>query len=103
MYLFPFGHVIPSRGSVLLMKAVFPCSSSSSSAPPLRDFVEVDVGTYTQQHDGRQHVVDQIPEFGLQVTLPVPEYLQEREQMASLTCRLPCEGSGSGSGVFYQH
>lgn len=74
MYFFLFGHVIPSRWWILLVKAVFPCSSSSSSAPPLPDIVEVEVGTYTQQHDGRQHEVDQIPEFGLQVALPVPEY-----------------------------
>lgn len=52
----------------------------ASLALPLPDVMEVEVGTYTQQHDGRQHKVDQIPEFGLQVALPVPEYLQDREQ-----------------------
>lgn len=42
----------------------------------LPDVEEVQVGTETQQHDGRQHVVDQVPEFGLQVALPVPVYLR---------------------------
>lgn len=35
--------------------------------------VEVEVGTEAEQHDGGQHVVDQVPELWLQVALPVPE------------------------------
>lgn len=42
----------------------------------LTDVEEVQVGTETQQHNGPQHVVDQVPEFGLQVALPVPVYLR---------------------------
>lgn len=38
------------------------------------DIMEVQVGTYTKQHYGRQHVVNEFPEFRLQVTLSVPEY-----------------------------
>jgi len=43
---------------------------------PLPDIVEVEVGTEAEQHDGRQHEVDQVPEFRLQVALPVPDDLQ---------------------------
>lgn len=57
--------------------SIFPASSSSSLSLP--DIEEVEVGTQTQQHNGRQHVVDELPEFRLQVTLPVPVYLRERE------------------------
>lgn len=56
-------------------------SAATSLLPrplPLLDVEEVQVGTYTQQHDGGQHVVDQLPEFGFQVALSVPEYQDDR-------------------------
>lgn len=53
---------------------VIPFSSLFSQSLPLRDIVEVEVGTQTQQHDACQHIVDKFPEFRLQVALPVPEY-----------------------------
>lgn len=40
--------------------------------------MEVKVGTDAQQGNGAQHVVDQLTELGLQVSLPVPEDLEER-------------------------
>ena len=54
----------------------------------LPNIKEVEVGTQTQQHDGCQHVVDQLPEFRLQVALPVPVYLRGREgkQIIGGTC-----------------
>ena len=63
--------------------------------------VEVEVGTETQQHDGCQHVVDQVPELGLQVPLTVPEYLARdrgclwfvslKTQMKCLVCVCVCK------------
>lgn len=40
--------------------------------------MEVKVGTDAQQGDGAQRVVDQLSELGLQVSLPVPEDLEEK-------------------------
>lgn len=40
--------------------------------------MKVQVGTDTQQNDGAQHVVDQVAKLGLQIALPIPEYLKER-------------------------
>lgn len=34
--------------------------------------MEVQVGTYTQQEDAKQVVVDQVAEFGLQISLAIP-------------------------------
>lgn len=70
----------------------------------LRHSVEVEVGTQTQQHDGGQHVVDQVPELGLQVPLPVPEDLvggwetqrrgdtREKQAWLSMTEHFACVG-----------
>lgn len=39
--------------------------------------MEVEVGTDAQQGDGAEHVVDKLAELGLQVSLPIPEDLEE--------------------------
>lgn len=41
--------------------------------------MKVQVGTDTQQNDGAEHVVDQVAKLGLQIALPIPEYLKERD------------------------
>lgn len=39
--------------------------------------MEVQVGTYTQQEDAKQVVVDQVAEFGLQISLAIPADLKK--------------------------
>lgn len=41
--------------------------------------MKVQVGTDTQQNDGAEHVVDQVAKLGLQIALPIPKYLKERD------------------------